>query len=419
MLKTYNRAMAWVLALMLALSLVAVPASAEVLEKAAKPESVSLSFATKTMLPGTTLLLTAAVEPADASQKVTWKSSKSSVAKVSSTGKVTAVKVGTATITATTKTGKKKGACVITVGYDFAGVKYRFFGIANADYYGSDSDLASPGNDLTLMKNTFSKGSFGGSSCEIYYGNDFTGNGIRKVLGEMSTNYGITANDVTVFYYSGHGLASKTKANRGALCGVDLQATSSGFVTVSEVQQYLDKVPGIVVVIMDSCLSGQYIKPKGLNDDTTGTSQSDINAFNAEWINAFAGSRAKNYNPNSKALGDSPVKSKYKILTGCAARESSYLNNFMLGDQGPYPFSFLTIAFWEGAIPYGTPAKMDADKNADGIVTLKEAYTFCKPYVNKCIKNLNKKYPKQKAKQTVQMWPSSDNFPMMANTAAG
>lgn len=45
--------------------------------------------------------------------KVTWSSSKPSVAKVSSKGKVTAVKTGTATITA--KFGKKKYTCKITV----------------------------------------------------------------------------------------------------------------------------------------------------------------------------------------------------------------------------------------------------------------------------------------------------------------
>lgn len=49
----------------------------------------------------------------NATAKVTWKSSKSSVAKVSSKGKVTAKKAGTATITAVT--GGKKYTCKVTV----------------------------------------------------------------------------------------------------------------------------------------------------------------------------------------------------------------------------------------------------------------------------------------------------------------
>ena len=46
---------------------------------------------------------------------VTWKSSNTKVATVSSTGKVTAVGKGTATITATTKVGNKKASSKITV----------------------------------------------------------------------------------------------------------------------------------------------------------------------------------------------------------------------------------------------------------------------------------------------------------------
>lgn len=56
------------------------------------------------------------VKPSKASKSVTWKSSNSKVAKVSSKGKVTAKKAGKATITAISKTNKKvKATCKITV----------------------------------------------------------------------------------------------------------------------------------------------------------------------------------------------------------------------------------------------------------------------------------------------------------------
>ena len=58
----------------------------------------------------------ATVTPANADDKtVTWSSSDSQVASVSGTGRVTGVKAGTATITATTKDGGKTATCEVTV----------------------------------------------------------------------------------------------------------------------------------------------------------------------------------------------------------------------------------------------------------------------------------------------------------------
>ena len=60
--------------------------------------------------------LKATIKPLDATnQKVTWKSSNKKVARVSRSGKVTAVSKGKATITVTTKDGKFKAKCKIVV----------------------------------------------------------------------------------------------------------------------------------------------------------------------------------------------------------------------------------------------------------------------------------------------------------------
>ena len=69
------------------------------------------------MQPGTTYKLKVTVQPTNASNKaLTWKSSNTKVATVSSTGKVTAKAAGTAVITCTTKDGSgKKATCKITV----------------------------------------------------------------------------------------------------------------------------------------------------------------------------------------------------------------------------------------------------------------------------------------------------------------
>lgn len=78
--------------------------------------SVSLSDTTATIAISKTKALTATVLPTNASNKnVTWKSSNTSVATVSSEGVVTGVAAGEATITVTTVDGSKTATCVVTV----------------------------------------------------------------------------------------------------------------------------------------------------------------------------------------------------------------------------------------------------------------------------------------------------------------
>ena len=77
-------------------------------------ESVSLSEESLTLEEGKTATLTATVQPSDATDKtVSWSSSNSAVATVSSSGVVTAVKEGSATITASA--GGKQATCTVTV----------------------------------------------------------------------------------------------------------------------------------------------------------------------------------------------------------------------------------------------------------------------------------------------------------------
>jgi uncharacterized protein YjdB len=67
---------------------------------------------------GKTLTLTATVYPSSLTDKtVTWKSSNTKIATVSTAGKVKGVKAGTVTITATSKATGLKKTCTVTVGY--------------------------------------------------------------------------------------------------------------------------------------------------------------------------------------------------------------------------------------------------------------------------------------------------------------
>ena len=77
---------------------------------------VSLNKSSSTLTVGTQESLTATVSPTTATNKnITWSSNNEPIATVSQTGEITAIAVGTATITVTTEDGNKTATCAITV----------------------------------------------------------------------------------------------------------------------------------------------------------------------------------------------------------------------------------------------------------------------------------------------------------------
>ena len=77
---------------------------------------VSLNKTSLSLSVGNSETLTATVAPSNATNKtVTWSSNKTNIATVSSSGKVTAVAEGTATITVTTSDNNKTATCEVTV----------------------------------------------------------------------------------------------------------------------------------------------------------------------------------------------------------------------------------------------------------------------------------------------------------------
>ena len=86
------------------------------------------------MMEGEVVTLTATVNPSNASNKnVYWTSSDSSIATVDNSGKVTAIKAGSATVTVTTEDGGKTATCSVTV-------KKPSHGVNIGDWEGDGSD---------------------------------------------------------------------------------------------------------------------------------------------------------------------------------------------------------------------------------------------------------------------------------------
>ena len=102
---------------------------------------ITLTPTTNTIKPGDSFIITPTVTPSDAADKsVTWSSSDSSIAKVDSTGKVTAQKAGTVTITATTNDGGYKATCTVTVANITNIYIYRLYNPNNGEHFFTNND---------------------------------------------------------------------------------------------------------------------------------------------------------------------------------------------------------------------------------------------------------------------------------------
>ncbi len=106
-----------IMCMLMALFMPAMDMTADVAYAAVTPAVVELSDTEIVidLAEGTKYTLKAEVLPEDASQRVSWSTSSSSIVKVSSSGVLTARKRGTATITATARGTKVKATCTVTV----------------------------------------------------------------------------------------------------------------------------------------------------------------------------------------------------------------------------------------------------------------------------------------------------------------
>ena len=144
---------------------------------------MSLNTSSVSIVNGNTSALTVTVSPSNAANKnVTWSSSNTSVATVSSSGVVTAKSTGTATITVTTADGSKKATANITV----KPLPIVYF-VAHQD----DETISASGSILEDLKN--------GSNVDVhvYLCTDGAGSGVynqiingqTKITGKNASNF--------------------------------------------------------------------------------------------------------------------------------------------------------------------------------------------------------------------------------------
>lgn len=226
--------------------------------------------------------------------------------------------------------------------------------------------------------------------------------GYSKVVGKLNVNKGkienliestfkgADDNDVSLFYFSGHGFNDPAGT---------LVMPNGNIITPSKLAKCLNKVNGTVVVIIDACFSGGVIKK--------GNADAMMQQFNDSVVNAFASADTSKTNVVSKAAGVL-ANSKFKVLTACREYETS--DAYVNGDNS-FGVSFFTyymiqgsgFDYMDGSKRKSAPANYNGDKATS-------IYEICK-YVNKKAEKgfmlgNKRKYPAQRA----MCYPSNSGF---------
>ena len=222
--------------------------------------------------------------------------------------------------------------------------------------------------------------------CSISHNDIITGSDATKeniLQGINSHFYGADNNDISCFYFAGHGARS---GNISYLCPYDFDGYTSTAISISELETYLNNAPGIKVVFLDCCAAGGFINKA--NSENKFSDDEYVN-FNNDVINIFS-------TANSKYLTDS---NQYRVLTAVRRDEIAHSNEFTL-----YPYMLFTEALCQGCgydyytYPYW------ADNNGDRKISLQEACTYSQYW-------LDNEFPSKV--QNVQIFPEGSNFPII------
>jgi hypothetical protein len=262
---------------------------------------------------------------------------------------------------------------------------YRALCVGVGDYIqGSDDDLSAPPYDVDRIRQILQQCRFGPSNTifsNISYLKDWQATKSNILQGISSTFSGADSNDISYFYFSGHGALM---GNTSYICPADVTSFANSAISVDELESALSAIPGIKVVFLDSCYSGGFI---GKSIDETTTSEEKLEFFNDEVINIFSQAQTKGL----------LTTNQYKVLTSCHYYQECW--EIQPGEDDP--FGVFTMALCAGCGYYGS---YPADTNLDTRVSLQEAYLYVKDWVFS-----------YKIYQDVQIYPNYSPFIIVEN----
>jgi hypothetical protein len=256
---------------------------------------------------------------------------------------------------------------------------YRAFLVGVGDYLYGNNDLLGPPYDVDMMDNTLSH-----SGSEFYLINKLKDLQATKtaILNGIATAFsGADSDDVSYFYYSGHGTLYNGVSY---LCPTDISSFPSSFISTNELESALSAIPGTKVVILDTCHSGGFIGKQMQEEITIPTAQE----FNDSVINVFLSSR-------------NLAHSQYQVLTACLSSQLSWELTSSAGDH----FGLFSRVLCEGLGYNYYTHPYYANGNGNGEITLQEAYTFTYEGVNYLID-----YYGWAIDQDTQVYPLNSDF---------
>lgn len=244
----------------------------------------------------------------------------------------------------------------------------------------------------------------------------------EEILSSISSTFGNASyNDVSLFYYSGHGANSLGADGNPTSYHAALVGTFQTYVSIARLKTELDKIPGKKVIIIDACHSGQFIARDGT------VTQVSSSAFNSQVVNLFANDDQLSGNVSRTAVvlaadgsellsEEAPAfidraddanfaKSGYYVITACRSEEKSVSTGYDSNGDGKIDRYFGLFTY---GLCYGNGwnlarnsaiSSLNADLNKDSKVTLYEAYVYAKVMAQSHNPN-----------QTAQIWPENSAF---------
>lgn len=293
---------------------------------------------------------------------------------------------------------------------------YRALLIGNT-YTGESNELPGCENDVDGMRTML-----GRMTATPYSVTVKTNIRAEEILSSISSTFGNASyNDVSLFYYSGHGANSLGADGNPTSYHAALVGTFQTYVSIARLKTELDKIPGKKVIIIDACHSGQFIARDGT------MTQVSSSAFNSQVVNLFANDDQLSGDVSRTAVvlaadgsellseeapafidraGDTNfAKSGYYVITACRSEEKSVSTGYDSNGDGKIDryFGLFTYGLcygngWNLARNSAISA-LNADLNKDSKVTLYEAYVYAKVMAQSHNPN-----------QTAQIWPENSAF---------